>query len=396
MGAGSYFRVAPNSQLDTSHPTLNRVEPGEHFRRHQAEPQGALTQAGAIRVTVVVDTYNYGHFIEEAIDSVLAQNFPPEQMEVLVVDDGSADDTADRVRKFGNRIQYFCKANGGQASAFNFGIAKARGEIVAFLDGDDYWLPGKLQGVAAEFEKHPEAGMVYHNFYCKRGASVDTEPDSGLAGLSGFLADNRKSLLGFNLYPTATLAFRRNVLERLLPVPESLIVQADAHLTACVIFVAPIVYIEQPLAVYRVHADNIWNCVANTPQGSNIFEGDPAAKARLQRRVITTRAIREGVREWLEKNGFDVRRPDLQAFLMRWTISSRVAEFALSPPGRLRFFRHQLEQSWYFGSQMTWRHLAVHYANAFGSLLVGYRNFHRLDEWRLAVKRSFHSVLGRS
>ncbi len=58
-------------------------------------------------VTVLVDTYNYGRFIEEAIDSVLAQDFPPEQMEILVVDDGSADDTADRVRKYGDRIQYF-------------------------------------------------------------------------------------------------------------------------------------------------------------------------------------------------------------------------------------------------------------------------------------------------
>ena len=345
---------------------------------------------------MLVDTYNYAHFIEEAIDSVLAQDFSREQMEILVVDDGSTDDTADRVRKYGNRIQYFCKTNGGQASSFNFGIARARGEIVAFLDGDDYWLPGKLQRVVAEFEKYAEAGMVYHNFCCKRDTSPDPVPDHGLAGVSGFLPDNRKMLLGFDLFPTATLAFRRSVLERLLPVPESLVVQADAHLTACGIFVAPIVYIDQPLTVYRVHAGNIWNCVANTPQGCNIFEGDSSAKARLQRRIVTTRAIREGVEQWLTKSGFDVNEQDLRAFLMRWTFSSRVSEFALSPPGRLRFFRHQLEQSWYFGPEMTWRHLAVHYANAFGSLFVGYRNFHRLDEWRLAVKRSLRSSLGRS
>lgn len=355
-----------------------------------------MSLAEPIRITVIVDTYNYGHFIEEAIDSVLAQDFPPEEMEILVVDDGSADDTAERVRRYGDRVQYFCKTNGGQASSFNFGIARARGEIVAFLDGDDYWLPGKLQRVAAEFEKHPEAGMVYHNFCSKIGPSADPVPNSGLAGFSGFMADNRENLLSFDLFPTATLTFRRRALERLLPVPESLIVQADAHLTACGIFVAPIVYIDEPLTVYRVHAGNIWNCVANTPQGSNIFEGDPAAKARLERRVVTTRAIREGVREWLTKNGYDVNRPDLRAFLMRWTFLSRVGEFALSPPGRLRFFRHQLEQSWYFGSQMSWRHLAVHYANALGSLFVGYRNFHRLDEWRLAVKRSLHSSPGRS
>jgi glycosyltransferase involved in cell wall biosynthesis len=347
-------------------------------------------------VTVLVDTYNSGHFIEETIDSVLAQDFPPEQMEILVVDDGSADDTAVRVRKYGDRIQYFSKHNGGQASSLNFGIARARGEIVAFLDGDDYWLPGKLKRVAAEFEKHPEAGMVYHNFFCKRDGSQDQLPFNGLAGVSGFLPDTRRGLLGYDLYPTATLAFRRSVLERLLPIPESLIVQADAHLTACVIFVAPIVFIEQPLTVYRIHADNMWNCIANTPPGCNIFVGDPAAKARLQRRVVTTRAIGEGVRQWLEKNGFDVTRPDLRAFLMQWTISSRVSDFVLSPPGRLRFFGHLLEQTWYSRTRMTWRHLVVNYANALGSLFVGYRNFHRLDQWRLAVKRSLHSALGRS
>ena len=352
-----------------------------------------MSQAAPIRVTVLIDTYNSGHFIEDAIDSVLAQDFPPEQMEILVVDDGSADDTANRVRKYGDRIQYFYKPNGGQASALNFGIARARGEIIAFLDGDDYWLPGKVQRVAGEFEKHPEAGMVYHNFLCKRDSAPDLLPDTGVAGVSGFLSDNRKSLLGYDLYPSATLAFRRTVLQRLLPVPESLIVQADAHLSACVIFVAPIVYIDQPLTVYRVHPDNLWNCAANTPPGCSIFEGDPAAKARLQRRVITTRSIREGVRQWLEKNGFDVNRPDLRAFLNQWTISSRAAEFALSPPGRLRFFRHLLEQP---TTRMTWRHLVVNYANAFGSLLVGYRNFHRLDGWRLAVKRSLRSALGRS
>jgi glycosyltransferase involved in cell wall biosynthesis len=346
--------------------------------------------------TALIDTYNCGHLVEEAIDSVLAQDFPPEQMEILVVDDGSADDTGDRIRKYGDKIHYLRKTNGGQASALNFGIARARGEIVAFLDGDDYWLPGKLRRVVAEFEKHPEAGMVYHDFFCKHGTLPDLLPATGLAGFSGFLSENSKSLLGYDLYPTATLAFRRSVLQRLLPIPERLVVQADAHLSACVLFVAPIVYIDQRMTVYRVHAENMWNCALNTPPGRDIFEGDPAGKTRLQRRVSTTRAIRDGVQEWLEKNGFDVNRPDLRAFLMQWTLSSRAGEFVLSPPGRLRFLRHLLEQSRYFRSRMTWRHLIVHYANAFGSVFVGYRNFHRLDEWRVAVKRSLRSILGRS
>ena len=346
-------------------------------------------------MTVLVDTYNYGHFIEEAVDSVVAQDFPAEQMEIVVVDDGSADDTAERVRKYGERVQFISKPNGGQASTLNFGIARARGEIVALLDGDDYWLPGKLRRIMDAFEKHP-AGMVYHDFVYKRDAAPDELVESGLAGVSGFLRDERKKLLGYDLFPTVTLAFRRSVLQRLLPIPESLVVQADAHLSGCVVFLAPIVYIDECLAVHRVHTGNQWNWAGNTPPGLDVFAGDAADKARLQRRVETTRAIGAGVREWLEKNGFDVQRPELRAYLAQWTISSQAGEFALSPPGRLRFFRYLVEQPRYCWARMSWRHLLVHYANALGSLLVGYRNYRRLEEWRLAVKRSLRFARGRS
>ena len=345
---------------------------------------------------MLVDTYNSAHFIEEAIDSILAQEFPPEQMEIIVVDDGSTDDTADRISKYGQRVQYLYKPNGGQASALNLGISRAAGEIIAFLDGDDYWLPGKLQSVLSEFEKNPETGMVYHNFFYKREPAQNLEPANDLAGFSGFLPDNRNGLLNYDLYPTATLAFRRSVLQKLWPIPDSLVVQADAHLSACVVFIAPIRYVAQYLTVYRVHAGNLWNWGGNTPSDVNVFEGDQTARARMMRRVITTREIGVGVGHWLEKNGFDVNRPDVRAFLMQWTLSSNAAEFALAPPGRLRFFRHLLDQSRYAGARMTWRHKVVHYANAFGSLFVGYRNFHLLDAGRLVIKRSLRSMLGRS
>jgi len=86
--------------------------------------------------TVLIDTYNYGEFIEEAVSTVLAQDFPPEQREILVVDDGSTDDTQERLWKFGEAIRYLRKPNGGQASAFNFGFEHARGKVIALLDAD--------------------------------------------------------------------------------------------------------------------------------------------------------------------------------------------------------------------------------------------------------------------
>src|ERR1700756_4508486 len=99
---------------------------------------------GGPQVTVLIDTYNYGRYIEEAIESVLAQDFPAEEMEILVVDDGPTDKRPPRVGKYRERVKYIYKENGGQASAFNCGLAQARGELIFLLDADDYWRAGKV------------------------------------------------------------------------------------------------------------------------------------------------------------------------------------------------------------------------------------------------------------
>src|SRR5438552_8026864 len=158
-------------------------------------------------ISVLIDTYNYGRYIEQAIDSVLAQDFSTAEREILVVDDGSTDDTPERMRKYGPAITYLRKRNGGQASAFNFGLTRAGGKIVALLDADDYWLPGKLRRLAEEFEKNPEAAMVYHAVRELR--SIDgSVKDGGLPLVSGFLPACAKDLLSYVLYPASFLAFR--------------------------------------------------------------------------------------------------------------------------------------------------------------------------------------------
>src|SRR6202171_2194647 len=125
--------------------------------------------------SVLIDTYNYGEFIEEAVSSALAQDFPAKEREILVVDDGSTDDTRERLRKFGETIRYLRKTNGGQASAFNFGFEHARGEVIALLDADDVWLPEKLGRVYETFERHPAAGMVYHRVHLWSGGGGISE-----------------------------------------------------------------------------------------------------------------------------------------------------------------------------------------------------------------------------
>ena len=113
-------------------------------------------------ISVLIDTFNYGQYVEEAIESAVAQDFPVGEREILVVDDGSTDDTEERVRKFGDAVRYFRKPNGGQASAFNAGVPECAGEIVAFLDGDDWWAPGKLRAVSNALAADAAIGLVGH------------------------------------------------------------------------------------------------------------------------------------------------------------------------------------------------------------------------------------------
>src|SRR5947207_177232 len=106
-------------------------------------------------VSVLIDTYNHERFIEEALASVLAQDYPAGDREILLVDDGSTDRTPELLRKFEPHVRVLRKSNGGQASAFNLGIPECRGEIVAFLDGDDWWASDKLTRVIAAMREEP-------------------------------------------------------------------------------------------------------------------------------------------------------------------------------------------------------------------------------------------------
>src|SRR5271154_2282406 len=113
-------------------------------------------------ISVLIDTYNHQRYIEQAIVSVLEQDFPAGDIEILVVDDGSSDKTPSIVQRFAPRVRYLRKENGGQASAFNAGIPELQGQIVAFLDGDDWWVKGKLTAISGAFEANPEIAAVGH------------------------------------------------------------------------------------------------------------------------------------------------------------------------------------------------------------------------------------------
>ena len=128
-------------------------------------------------VSVVIPVHNGGRFLAEAIDSVLAQGYP--HREVVVVDDGSTDDSPAIARA--RPVRYQRQENQGVAAARNAGLAAARGELIAFLDQDDVWLPHKLDAQVAFLLEHPSVDMVI--------SPLEVEVEPGTAPLSWFEPD---------------------------------------------------------------------------------------------------------------------------------------------------------------------------------------------------------------
>lgn len=328
------------------------------------------------QVTVLIDTYNYGHFIDQAIESVLSQDFPWDLMEVLVVDDGSTDDTAERVKKYGSKIQYFRKENGGQASAFNFGFSRSRGDIICFLDADDYWLPNKLRRVVEAFASGP-AGMVSDNYELSSPDARGSIPSS-LDLVSGYVPSDLKSLLRYRIFPTSCLAFRRAALDRLLPVPETIKLAADAYLALLIIFITPVLAIPEKLTLYRIHGENLYSMagVRNTQESQ-------------RRRCQTLKIILEEMHLWLIRNGFDTNERNTRAFLDQWTIFQQAVEYPIDPPTRLQLFSHLLRYNRTYLGQQNWKITIVNYLSAVGALVRGYKhpNSHVMPPER--VRRGF-------
>ena len=180
-------------------------------------------------VSVIIDTYNHEAFIEQAVGSALDQDFPARDREILVVDDGSTDRTPELLAKFGSQLRILTKSNGGQASAFNVAIPECQGEIIAFLDGDDWWASNKLSAVARAFSAEPSVGVVGHSITevlidgTQRSELVRDTPRFRIDSVAGARAFRlRKSFLG-----TSRMAYRADVLRRIGPVPGALIIEAD-------------------------------------------------------------------------------------------------------------------------------------------------------------------------
>jgi glycosyltransferase involved in cell wall biosynthesis len=178
-------------------------------------------------VSVVIPAYNAAWCVGKAIDSVLAQDF--RDFELIVVNDGSTDDTATLLAGYGNAIRIVNQGNGGMSSARNAGICASRGTFIAFLDADDWWLPGKLRRQVDLMQASPEIGFT-------SGAARVEDPEGRLLNLwpcgqweVSFLAHLFKSNAGI-AGGSSALMVRRELLEKVGGYDETLGGVEDADL----------------------------------------------------------------------------------------------------------------------------------------------------------------------
>ena len=159
------------------------------------------------RVSAVIPTYNNSVLLREAIESVRSQDMP--DLEMVIVDDGSDDDTIDVLGSLkGSDIRVARQANGGPAKARNLGISLSRGQWIAFLDDDDLWLPGKLKNQMEAIQRHPDVGFSYTDviLHYESGKEVVHIPKH-------WGADIFNGLLWGNQLATDTVIVRRDCLQ---------------------------------------------------------------------------------------------------------------------------------------------------------------------------------------
>jgi len=209
-------------------------------------------------ISILIDTYNHERFIEKAIVSVLEQDFPAEEREILVVDDGSTDVTPGIVAKFTPQVRLLRKENGGQASAFNAGIPECEGQIVAFLDGDDWWAQKKLTRVVEALQAAPTVGIVGHGIVIvdRDGREHRETLREGHRFQANSIEGGKRLRRRGAFLGTSRMTIRRELLERIGQVPETIKIQADEYLFTLAAVLMEAEILPNTLTFYRLHEAN--------------------------------------------------------------------------------------------------------------------------------------------
>lgn len=240
-----------------------------------------------MRLSVIIPTYNYGPYIADAIDSVLWQTLAP--TEIVVIDDGSTDETEAVVRGYGERVKYIRQENAGVCAARNRGVAESTGDLIAFLDADDIWEPTKLERQIAKFASDPEIGLVHcgmREFDSRTGETIALYLDGGEGWVAEDIALWEKPVI---VGPGGSIIVRRDVFDEVGGFDERLKNGEDWEFCLRVALKYKVGFVAEPLVNYRNHGENATKNIAEMERSTLLawakaFDTTDEKIRRLRRR----------------------------------------------------------------------------------------------------------------
>jgi glycosyltransferase involved in cell wall biosynthesis len=202
-------------------------------------------------ISVIIPSFNSARFVVQAVQSALVQTYSP--VEIIVVDDGSNDDTRVALSPFFDRIRYVYQSNAGLSKARNHGIKEARGDLIAFLDADDWWLPEKLAKQWDCLKANPSAGLIHTDTYQQyEPGGTQSYVDFGKARFSG---SYYSELFWCNRITISSVMVTRSCLDKIGLFDEEIVgpTTQDFDLWMRIARYYLLAYVNEPLVIYRRH-----------------------------------------------------------------------------------------------------------------------------------------------
>lgn len=197
-------------------------------------------------VSIITPSFNQARYLEATIQSVLGQDYP--RIEYIIVDGGSTDGSADIIRKYESRLGWWVsEKDRGQTDAINKGFARAKGDILAWLNSDDLYQPKAVGAAVKYLLEHPEAGMVYAD------ANFINEDGRVIGKFNSAQTNYRLLRQGYVHIPQQTMFFRASLWKEVGPLDPSFYFAMDYDLWTRIARRAPLVYVSQTWANFRLH-----------------------------------------------------------------------------------------------------------------------------------------------
>jgi hypothetical protein len=260
-------------------------------------------------VTCVICAYDYGAYVDAAVRSALELEGLPgpsaDGLEVIVVDDGSTDETLAVLASFGDEITVLRQQNEGPAVATNRAIARARGRFVSLLDADDVWLPDKLARQVALLESRPEVGLVHGDMKVIDGAGRRTRPSKyDWYGELPVVGRALGRLLSQNEATTSSITLRTELAQAIPPTPAWAWCR-DWWLAAHIAATHEIDALREPVAQYRIHGDNVSAQDMQSERAIRLWERDVRVRRMLLRSLdLSNATLDELALAWARFGGF--------------------------------------------------------------------------------------------